>query len=307
MKKQFISFLGLTKRNMLVYLKDKTTVFFSMLSPLIVLGLYLLFLKDNYINVLIKTLSGFSISASEKDVSPFINSWLICGLLGTSCITVPLSSLTALTYDRENSIDYDFSATPTKKGTILLSYLISSTINTFIISLIILIIGFITLGIQGVFFSFGEVILGIVYLVLGSLSGSSIMMCIVCLFKKNSQVSAFTGIISAASGFLIGAYMPISEYDECIQNIANLLPGSHACGLYRNVLMENALNKVSEIVPIEQGRQAFFDGMVDTFGIKANFFGNTIDVVFMLFYVLITSVLFIGLDIFLFTKTSKRK
>jgi len=47
-----ISFFGLTKRNMLVYLKDRQAVIFSMITPIIVFGLYILFLRGNYINSL---------------------------------------------------------------------------------------------------------------------------------------------------------------------------------------------------------------------------------------------------------------
>ena len=45
-RKNLNSYLGMTKRNILVFFKDKTTLFFSMLAPLIVFFLYIVFLKE---------------------------------------------------------------------------------------------------------------------------------------------------------------------------------------------------------------------------------------------------------------------
>ena len=41
-------FMGLTKRNLLIYFKDKPAIVFSLLTSLIVLVLYLLFLKGTF-------------------------------------------------------------------------------------------------------------------------------------------------------------------------------------------------------------------------------------------------------------------
>ena len=43
---------ALIKRNLLIYFKDRQAVFFSMLTSILVFGLYLLFLKKNYTDVL---------------------------------------------------------------------------------------------------------------------------------------------------------------------------------------------------------------------------------------------------------------
>ena len=43
-------FMGLTRRNLLIYFKDVQSVIFSMLTSIIVLALYLLFLKDTFVD-----------------------------------------------------------------------------------------------------------------------------------------------------------------------------------------------------------------------------------------------------------------
>ena len=43
-------FVRFTKRNLLLFFKDKQTVFFSLLTSIIVLALYLLFFKATFVN-----------------------------------------------------------------------------------------------------------------------------------------------------------------------------------------------------------------------------------------------------------------
>ena len=45
-------YMGLTKRNLLVYLKDKQSIVFSLLTSMIVFALYLLFLKSTFVDAI---------------------------------------------------------------------------------------------------------------------------------------------------------------------------------------------------------------------------------------------------------------
>ena len=56
----------MTKRNIKVYLKDKTAIIFSMMTQIIILGLYLLFLKQNYVDSMTSMLDGFNIKTEEN-------------------------------------------------------------------------------------------------------------------------------------------------------------------------------------------------------------------------------------------------
>lgn len=299
------SFIGLTKRNMLVYLRDKATVFFSLLSPLIILFLYVMFLKQNYIDSVNSVIlnSGLSNFITDKQVDSFVNSWLISGILASSCITVPLSSLTLIVVDKEFQKDYDLIASPVKKFKIGLAYLVAAFLNTLMITFIILTIGIIIINTGEAPLDIKEILLSYLVLVIGSLSGSAFMYMIVSLFKKNSTVGAFTGIVCAASGFLIGAYMPISMFAKWLQITANILPGSHIAGLFRNILMGNALDDMNSII----NSSAFVDSMKDGFSLELNFFGEMIGSSTMWLYTCLSLVVLIGIDIIVFIKASKRK
>ena len=98
--------LSLTKRNMKVFLRDKTGVFFSLLSPLLVLLLFILFLGDLQISSVKVTLENYDVInlfASNFSKAVAYN-WLIAGVLGVSCITVSFSCLAVIITDREKGI-----------------------------------------------------------------------------------------------------------------------------------------------------------------------------------------------------------
>ena len=299
------SFIGLTKRNMLVYLRDRATVFFSLLSPLIILFLYIMFLKQNYVDSVnsIIVSAGLSDFITNKQVDGFVNSWLISGLLASSCITVPLSSLTLIVTDKEKQRDYDLLASPVKKWKIGLSYLVASFLNTLIITGIILTIGIIIITSSGLKMEFIDIIKSYLVVIIGSLSGSAFMYMIVSLFKKSSTVGAFTGIVCAASGFLIGAYMPISMFADWLQVLANTIPGSHIAGLFRNILMGNALSDMNSLIQSTE----FINSMNEAFSLELNFFGSMIKENTMWIYSICSLVVMVVVDVIVFIKASKRK
>lgn len=297
------AFIGLTKRNMLVYLKDKATVFFSLLTPLIILMLYVLFLKQNYVDSITNATKEFGGLITDGQIDTFVNAWLISGLVASSFITVPLSSLNVMVSDIEKKKDYDFSSTPVKKWVVGLSYLIASFLNTLIITFVILTIGIIVInsgesGLSGI-----EILLSYLGLIVGSLSGAAFMFLIMVFFKKSSTVGAFTGIVCAASGFLIGAYMPISSFSKGLQIIANILPGSHMAGIYRNIMLNGPLNEMSKAICSTE----FISGMRDMFSLELNFFNNMVNENVMWIYAIISTVVIIGINMFLYFKLNKRK
>ena len=74
----------LALRNIKCYLRDKTAVFFSFLSPLIILMLYLLFLGDIQNQSLLAIFQQAGLSASSSHVSQFVASWLISGVMSVT-------------------------------------------------------------------------------------------------------------------------------------------------------------------------------------------------------------------------------
>ena len=135
------SYKGMTKRNIKVYLKDKTAIIFSMMTQIIILGLYLLFLKQNYVDSMTSMLDGFNIKTEDNLINALVNSWLVSGVIGTSVVTVAMNSLSVMISDKQNKIDYDYNASSVKGSTVVLSYFSGAVIPTIVISAILLTAG----------------------------------------------------------------------------------------------------------------------------------------------------------------------
>ena len=306
-KKTLNTYKGMTARNIKVYMKDRMAIILSMLTQIIVLGLYLMFLKDSYVDSIKMFLTEVEHLVTDKDIEAVVNAWLIAGVIGTSVVTVALNSLTVMVSDKQEKIDFDYNATPAKPFVVVLSYFSGAVISTFLISSVLLTAGFIFLAINGTFFYTLTDILMIYGLVLlGSVSGTIVLMLFTSFFKKNSTLSSFGIMISAAIGFVIGAYIPVSQFGDSVQTVVNLVPGSHIAGLMRNVLMTPAIDNINTALGgIDNG--AFAESANEMFALNLNIFENNAGADFMLIYSVAVIAVFFILNLVFYKFSSKRK
>lgn len=62
-----------TLRNLKIFVKDKANIFFALLAPLIVLGLYILFLGKTQTDTLLDVLKGMGVTGADDDIRSFAN------------------------------------------------------------------------------------------------------------------------------------------------------------------------------------------------------------------------------------------
>ena len=300
-------YIGLTKRNLLIYFKDYQSILFSMITPIIVFVLYLLFLKDTFVSPIKNATIGLEQWILDEDINMFVNGLLLTGILGTTMITVPYNCLITIVRDRENKIDYDISATPIRRVQIVLSYFTASALSAFIMAAIILTGGLCIMGVQGTLYLGAKdvaALYGITFL--GAISATSLFMIVVLFFKTSSASGAFLGILSAACGFVIGAYIPISQFSEGVQTFCNVFPGSGITVLYRNSLLNPLLDKMNQNIG-GLGEGMFVEAMRETFVFDSHLFGQTISrsgVVGMVCIVAVVTTILIGI---IYPKIYQRK
>ena len=302
-------FLGLTKRNLLLFFKDKQSIIFSLLTSMIVLALYLLFLKDTFVNAMDSAINQFPSLSSlidKNDKDMFANLILLTGILGSAMITVPYNCLITLVKDRENKVDYDILATPLKRGEIIFSYFISAALSSVILTSMILAIGLGVIGMQGdIYLGIGEILKAFCVVALGSISATSIFMIVVLFFKSVSASGAFFGMLSAASGFIIGAYIPISQFSEAVQTVCNIFPASQITIVLRNVLINGLLEHMNITLDgVDQG--LFVTSIKELFSFKARLFDGYFDMSQMLVYIVVSIVICIVVQILVYSKTYKK-
>ena len=281
--------LGLIKRNLLLFFKDWQSILFSLLTSIIVLVLYLLFLKGTFVVAINKEMEqypGLASMVSEKDIDMFANLLLLTGILGSAMISVPFSCITTLVRDRANKVDYDILATPMKRGQIIFAYFVSAVLSSTLLTGIILTIGLVGIRMQGnIYLNASQVIKAFSIVALGSISASAIFMIIVLFFKTVSACEAFFGILSAASGFVIGAYIPISQFSNGVQTVCNLFPASQITIMLRNILLNGLLEHINtSLAGTDQGM--FVLSLKEYFTFQAKLFNGYLDMNKMLEYIL---------------------
>ena len=142
-------YIGLTKRNLLVYLKDKQSIVFSLLTSMIVFALYLLFLKSTFADAIESALNGFPFIKEKigaADIDMLTSILLLSGIVGSAMITVPYNCLQTVVNDRENNVDRDILATPIRRWQIVLSYFSASGLSAILMNGMILTVGLVICG-----------------------------------------------------------------------------------------------------------------------------------------------------------------
>lgn len=270
MKDDFNSLFQLVKRGIKVFLKDKMTVFFSLLAPIIILMLYVLFLGDVQVDAVNNQLSSFNLKSDH--VKSFVDCWMIAGVMAVSCITVSFSSNSVMVQDMSKGTINDMLVSPVNKYVLSTSYLIVNFIVSSIICSVVLAISFIYLLITGWYISAGQFFAIIGVMLISVLCSAFISVIISGFIKSESAFGGLIGILSAAIGFLCGAYMPLAMFPKAVQYIALFLPGTYSAGVFRNLFMDGALRELMKDIPYSEVEEALREG----FSMDLDYFGKNI-------------------------------
>lgn len=300
-------FIGLTKRNMLVYFKDRQAVIFSLLTSIIVFTLYMLFLRNMYVDMLNKSLDGLTDLIQSEDVEGFVNGFLLAGIMGSALITVPYNSLSTLVGDKERKIDFDILATPIKRGMIILSYFVAAALSTCIMTSLIMAVGLTAIQIMGnLYLSVSTILCCFGVVIIGSISATAFFIIFMMFFKSTSASGAFFGILSAASGFVIGAYIPVSEFSGSVQTVCNFFPASHVTVMIRKMLLGGVLDHMNDSVNGLDGGM-MKEGLSEGYGLYARMFETNLTTGQNLIYVVGALAVCLIVMVIVYTKTNKRK
>ena len=127
-------FRELTRRNIILFFKDKGMFFTSLITPAILLVLYATFLgnvfKDSFMAVLPEGLK-----LSDEILNGLVGGQLMSSILAVSCVTVAFCSNMLMVQDKVNGSIKDLTISPVKSSTLALSYYFATLVSTLIICL----------------------------------------------------------------------------------------------------------------------------------------------------------------------------
>ena len=231
------SLTSLIQRNIKSYLRDKTAVFFSFLSVMILLALYLLFLGNNF------KPQGLEGVLTDNQITFMIYAQLIPGLLVINCLSIPLGNLGSMINDFEYRQIDSFLVTPVKRYKIILAYYLASFIITVIISLILLVAAFVIIGLStGVHLEAMSYVYSILLMILFSFISTAIMVFITSIIKSVNAFGAVSGILGTLVGFVSGIYMPLFILPDAMTKVASLVPFTHMNILLKRVVLPQAFD-----------------------------------------------------------------
>lgn len=224
--------LAMVKRNMMLYFRNRSGVIFSLLGALISFVLYLVFLK--------KGISSNWVGISHKN--QLLDTWLISGTLAITGITTTLTALSQMVKDKEQHVLEDLSLTDAGPMSIRFGYLLSATLIGIIMQLIMLVLMGLYFNVTDkISFQMSQVVPTLGIMILSAILATLVNAILVNRLKSVDSFGRLTTIISTASGFLVGTYIPIGSLPTFAQTIMKVTPGSYIASLYRQVLMNDTI------------------------------------------------------------------
>ena len=263
--------LILTRRNTKLFFKDKGMFFSSLITPAILLVLYVSFLSSIYRGSFISALpSGFTLS--ESVIDGVVAGQLASSLLAVCCVTIAFCSNLIMIQDQVTGSVRDLTVTPVKRSVLAMGYFSASAAATLIVCLATCGLCFLyTLG-QGWYLSGADIALILLDVLLLTLFGTALSSCLHYFLTTQGQMSAVGTLVGAGYGFICGAYMPIANFPDGLQKVLSFLPGTYATSLLHNHWMRGALGEMGDAgVPVQ-----VLDAIRDSIDCNIYFFGKAV-------------------------------
>lgn len=266
------SLSALIRRNTKLFFRDKGMFFTSLITPVILLVLYVTFLGSIFQRTF-ESVIPVEMNAPDGIISALVGGQLLSSLLAVCCVTVAFMSNMLMVQDKVTGARSDLTMTPVKRSILALSYYISTAISTLIICVLATAVGFIYLASSGWYITFSDVLLIFADVFLLVMFGTALSSIVNCFLSSQGQMTAVGTIISAGYGFICGAYMPISEFSDGLQKVLSFLPGTYGTSLIRNHIMSGAFDELSNIgVPAEE-----INAIKDAIDCNFYFFGDKVE------------------------------
>lgn len=255
---------AMTKRNLLIYFRDRGAVFFSVLSALITLIVMVVFLGSSSSSSLLNVLNQYGSNAAEenaRNASWMVQLWILGGILGVNSVTVSMTAISAMVQDEEQGRLRAFYVTPASRLNLSLGYMLSAWCSGMVICLI-------TLAAGEVYFALkGDPMLGMTDIV--ALTGvialnvfvfSAIGYLIALFVRTGSAWSGLLTVVGTLVGFVGGTYIPVGSMPTWLQSVVKFLPVIHGSALMRRICMQEAAKTVFAGMP-DEVQKIFFEEM----------------------------------------------
>lgn len=282
-------FFSLTKRNCKLFFRDKGMFFTSLITPAILLVLYVTFLAKVYKESFTSALPA-AFALDDSLINGTVGGQLGSSLLAVCCVTVSFCSNLLMVQDKVSGARRDLTMSPVSKSTLALSYFTASALSTMLICFVALGVCLVYLAIVGWYMTVKDVLLLCVDVFILVLFGTALSSIVNCNLSTNGQASAVGTIVSAGYGFVCGAYMPISNFGDGLQKVLSFLPGTYGTALFRNHALRGVYAEMLSIgFPVE-----IVEGIKDSIDCNLYFLGEKVGIGSMYAVMILSLVVLVG-------------
>ena len=248
----------LLKRNILLYIRDYVSVFFSVLSMLIVLALMVIFLgnmnSENVVNALAQYGGVRDTAADEKNAAYLIQMWTLAGILIVNTVTITMTVMGTMVQDEEKNRLASFYLTPVKRISIALGYILSAWIAGIGMCVLTLILGESYMALCGhPLLTAAECLKLLGMIVLNTFVYASIAYLMALFIHGEGAWSSIMTIVGTLVGFVGAIYLPMSMLPEGVGKVLKCLPVLHGAAMMRMVCTRNAIEQTFAGLPENAG------------------------------------------------------
>ncbi len=284
----------LIKRNILVFSRDRSNIFFSLLSMLIIIGLMVVFLgkmnADSVVNLL-QEFGGGQEAADRANAEQLVMLWTLAGIVVVNSITITLSMVGIMVEDEARKKLPSFYVAPVNRGVFVLSYVLAAIIMGIIICSLTVVIGEVYIvAIGGSMLPVADLGRAFLYIVLNVFTSASMVFLIANFVHSQSAFGGLSTIIGTLVGFLAGIYLPIGMLPEKVQGILKCFPLFHGASFMREIFTGEILARTFAGCPEEM-----ISGYREYMGITIVSDGKVISSTFQVAFLLLSGIIFIGI------------
>lgn len=265
-------FAQLVKRNTLIYLREKGSVFFSLLSALIVIMLMVFFLGDMSVDAISEVLAAFPGRDSAADIENagnFVLLWTLAGILSINAVTVTMAVYSTMITDRANGRLNSIYTAPVSRMTITAAYICAAWLCSVMICLATLAAAQVVCLCSGLgMFGAGTWLKLIGLVALNSFVFAAIMYCLAAVIRSPGAWSGIGTVVGTLVGFLGGIYLPIGNLSDGVAAVLKCTPVIYIAQLFRAVMTEDICSVIFEGAPeaVEAEIRKFFGIDLSVFG-----------------------------------------
>ena len=282
----------LVQRNLKLFYKNRSAMFYALFSVLILVGMYALFLGRLLVQATEGAPGGEALTIS----------WLIAGLVGIGGIGGAMQGIFTMVADKESKADRLFLVAPISRGYLVRGYMASTLVIAFAVPLVTfmgmsLYLWFLLGSLPFTMFQVAQA-LGV--MVLSSLSCTAVVNLIASTMKDPRSFSTASSIINTLAGFIMGVYIPMGTLPVVVQQGVMLFPPSHVVVMLRQILMRYHLEATFLGAP-----GAYRTELEHLLGIEVSLFGLAVTPVVSVSYLLATTAGLYAISVWLTNRRGK--